>query len=71
MEGKGAVAAEKMLSRRWAYNQRARFLRVTGYNDKEGRVITLGDLKPMKDDFSSFAEYWYAMRRLHPGLKLR
>ncbi|NBB80185.1 MAG: hypothetical protein GVY36_12200 [Verrucomicrobia bacterium] len=65
------VLTEVVDERRWAYNQRARFLRITGFENADGQVVKHGDLSSVKDEFSNFNEYWYAMRRLHPGLKQR
>lgn len=63
-----AVLAEVVDERRWAFDQRARFLRVTGYRDAEGQPVLIEELRPVKHDFNNFNEYWGAMRRLHPGL---
>ncbi len=62
------VITEVLDERRWAFNQRARFLRVTGFLDAEGKPVHLDDLRPMKNDFDHFGTYWNAMRHLHPGI---
>lgn len=62
------VITELVDERRWAFNQRARFLRVTGFLDQEGNPVYLSDLRPIKNDFDNFAEYWNAMRAIHPGI---
>lgn len=62
------VIAEVVDERRWAFNQRARFLRVTGFLNAEGQPVYLDELRPMKNDFDNFGAYWNAMRQLHPGL---
>jgi hypothetical protein len=53
--------------RRWAFNQRARFLELTGYYDENGYLVCLEDLPSQRDQYKTFQEYWSAMLRLHPG----
>ena len=62
------IITEVVDERRRAYNKRARFLRVTGFLDAEGNIVHFDEFEPMKNDFDNFAEYWDAMRNLHPGL---
>jgi hypothetical protein len=54
--------------RRWAYNQRARFLEVTAYREDSGEVLPIDEIPSIKYDFDTFNSYWSAMRQLHPGL---
>lgn len=62
------IITEVIDERRWAYNQRARFLKVIAYTNKAGEQVYLNDLKPLKYDFNDFNAYFRAMQRLHPGL---
>lgn len=56
-----------LAERRWAYNQRARFLELTGYRRDDGEVVAIEDLPTLRDQYPSFGAYREAMLRLHPG----
>jgi hypothetical protein len=60
-------ATRVLAERRWAFNQRARFLELRGYYDEQGDFVALQDLESKRDQYTNFNEYWVAMQQLHPG----
>jgi hypothetical protein len=62
------LITEVVEEQRWAFNQRMRFLRVTGFRNSAGEAVYWDRLRPLKNDFNNFSDYWNAMLKLHPGL---
>lgn len=58
---------QPLAERRWAYNQRARFLELTGYRKNDGEVVAIEDLPSLRLQYPSYDAYRTAMLRLHPG----